>query len=104
MQQRSADSYTLPHSAGQLFRILVLEPGEPHLVDQIHGTLTHLRGVYASHVRLEKDILKYGAPWHEKIILKNDAQIGVRLNYKVIIDNHLTGRRRLQARDQPEKS
>src|SRR5919108_21771 len=73
----SGDRDPLLHPAGELPRVMVLEPGQLDELDHLADALGAPAAVPAAHFERQGDVLRHRAPVVEDGVLKDDAVVAV---------------------------
>ena len=92
--ERAGKADALPHAAGQLLRIGILEPVEPDQIDRADRPPPPLGAGDAQRLEAELDIAEHGQPRKQRIALEHHRDAANRLGdrHAAIFDNALARR------------
>ncbi|MCY1238962.1 hypothetical protein D9M72_517260 [compost metagenome] len=94
------DGHALFHTTGQFVRVAILEPGQPHEVQELAG----LRGPFlpgqARVFEPDGDVGRRGPPGEERVLLKDHGAVLARAGHLLAVHQHAAGGGAGQARQQ----
>ena len=103
MDEGAADAHPLAHSAGELVRITIFEPGQAYALKQAQAPLAIIRQRKLAAFHRKHHVVEGAAPVEQYRILENESDIGLRARDRVVVDSDLASARRNQACDHGEQ-
>ena len=97
--QRTRDRRALLHAARQLLGVVILEPAQAHLGNEVVAALFLNGFAHAFLAQSEADVLRHGQPGEQGVALKHHAAVGAGLLHQFPVQQHLPRRREIQTRN-----
>src|SRR6516165_1615703 len=101
--ERAREIDALAHAAGELARMVMLEPFEPHELEQLHGARALRWPDLSRNLAPDDGVGEYRTPGQEIVVLKYESAIAAGRIHDAPVEQHFPGARRLEPRDDAQE-